>query len=250
MIIYVSIWLIIVMKDLIAFIHDLYKDRTEKSVKFESKGRVIVSPLMSKEDARELFKSLKEILPEEARLKVRESKQEPDQFRVVLFNPENVFSFYAKRAAELLNRFRPFPIFSSEDKYYKWEYNPASRLIEYRVTFSILDTEEKIPDPGKDVKELKVIDQYNKKLQSTYPGITILGNNSEDGGDDSFFLALNYSNYKAINSPPSLRDIGIEFFRKHPENFTTEVSKKIPGDMTDEFTDIKPSSTKPSSTGS
>lgn len=43
------------MKELIAFIHDLYKDRTEKSVKFESKGRVIASPLMSKDDAQELF---------------------------------------------------------------------------------------------------------------------------------------------------------------------------------------------------
>ncbi|HBD9333331.1 TPA: type IV secretion protein Dot, partial [Legionella pneumophila] len=78
MIIYVTIWLIINMKELIAFIHDLYKDRTEKSVKFESKGRVIASPLMSKDDAQELFKSLKIILPEEARLKVRKSKQEPD----------------------------------------------------------------------------------------------------------------------------------------------------------------------------
>ncbi|HAT8128452.1 TPA: type IV secretion protein Dot, partial [Legionella pneumophila] len=143
MIIYMSIWLIIVMKDLIAFIHDLYKDRTEKSVKFESKGRVIVSPLMSKEDARELFKSLKEILPEEARLKVRESKQEPDQFRVVLFNPEKVFSFYAEHAAELLNRFKPLPTSSSGEEYCKWKYNPLSHLIEYTVPFSILDSDTK-----------------------------------------------------------------------------------------------------------
>ncbi|HAT8918982.1 TPA: type IV secretion protein Dot [Legionella pneumophila] len=241
------------MKELIAFIHDLYKDRTEKSVKFESKGRRIVSPLMSKDDAQELFKSLKKILPKEARLKIRESKQEPDQFRVVLLNPEKVFSLYAKHATELLNRFRPFPILSSEDKYYKWEYDSVSHLIKYSVPFSIieLDTEGKIPDTVEDAKQLKVIDQYNKKLQSTYPGLRILGSNSEeDEGDDIFFLTLNYSNYKAINSPPSLRDIGIEFFRKHREHYTTEVAKKIPGDMTDEFTDIEPSSTKPSSTGS
>ncbi|HDO9806882.1 TPA: type IV secretion protein Dot [Legionella pneumophila] len=241
------------MKELIAFIHDLYEDRTGKSVKFESNRRdLIVSPLMSKDDAQELFKSLKQILPEKARLKVRESKQEPGQFRVVLFDPEKVFSFYAKRVAELLNRFRPLPISSSEEKYYKWEYNPSSKLIEYRVTFSVLDldTEEKVKDTEEKGKELKVADQYNKKLQSIYPGLTILGSNSEDGGDDRFFLALNYSNYKAMNSPPSLRDIGIEFFRKHPERYTTEVAKKIPGDMTDEFTDIEPSSTKPSSTGS
>lgn len=35
-----------------------------------------------------------------------------------------------------------------------------------------------------------------------------------------------------------------------PERYATEVSKKIPGDMTDEFTDSEPSSTKPSSTDS
>ncbi|AMP90131.1 hypothetical protein [Legionella pneumophila] len=241
------------MKELMAFIHDLYEDRTGKSVKFESKRRdLIVSPLMSKDDAQALFKSLKQILPEEARLKVRESKQEPGQFRVVLFNSEKIFSFYAKRAAELLNRFRPLPISTSEEKYYKWEYNPSSKLIEYRVTFSVLDLDkkEKATDTDEIAKELKVADQYNKKLQLTYPGLTILGCNSDDGGDDRFFLALNYSHYKAINNPPSLRDIGIEFFRKHTEHYTTEVSKNLPKEVTDELPDAKPSSAKPSSTGS
>lgn len=59
-------------------------------------------------------------------------------------------------------------------------------------------------------------------------------------------MALNYSNYKAINSPPSLRNIGIEFFRKQPEHYTTEISKTLPKEVTDELADVKPSS----STGS
>ncbi|MFO3020874.1 type IV secretion protein Dot, partial [Legionella pneumophila serogroup 1] len=254
--IYVTIWLIVDMKELIAFIHDLYKDRTEKSVKFESKGRVIVSPLMSKDDAQELFKSLKEILPEEARLKVRKSKQEPDQFRVVLFNPEKVFSFYAEHAAELLNRFKPLPTSSSGEEYCKWKYNPLSHLIEYTVPFSILDSDTKaiVTDTHEEAIQSKV-NQYNEKLRSIYPDLKIIGTNSvEDSSLDKFFLgSFNYNDYKIIknlNNPASLRQLAIGFFKEHPEHYTTEIAKKIPEDMTDEFTDIEPSSTKPSSTGS
>ncbi|HAU0854672.1 TPA: type IV secretion protein Dot, partial [Legionella pneumophila] len=53
-----------------------------------------------------------------------------------------------------------------------------------------------------------------------------------------------------LNNPASLRQLAIGFFKEHPEHYTTEIAKKIPEDMTDEFTDIEPSSTKPSSTGS
>ncbi|HHL3491241.1 TPA: type IV secretion protein Dot [Legionella pneumophila] len=243
------------MKELIAFIHDLYEDRTGKSVKFESNRRdLIVSPLMSKDDARELFKSLKEILPEKARLKVRESKENPEQFRVVLLNPEKVFSFYADHAAELLNRFKPLPTSSAGEEYCKWKYNPLSHLIEYSVPFSMLDldTEEKVTGAE---KAEQLIAQYNQKLQLLYPGLKILGTNSvEDSSPDKFFLAsFNYNDYKIIknlNNPVSLRQLAIGFFKEHPERYTTEVAKKIPGDMTDEFTDIEPSSTKPSSTSS
>ncbi|HAU0552437.1 TPA: type IV secretion protein Dot, partial [Legionella pneumophila] len=62
-----------------------------------------------------------------------------------------------------------------------------------------------------------------------------------------------YNDYKIIknlNNPASLRQLAIGFFKEHPGHYTEEVAKKIPGDMKDEFTDIEPSSTKPSSTGS
>ncbi|KTD11942.1 substrate of the Dot/Icm secretion system [Legionella gratiana] len=235
------------IEEIMTFIENLYADHTKESIKFKSRAKnQLVSPTMSKSNAQELCKILKNILPEQARLQVHKSKEVAGEFCVVLSNPQEVFSIYAKHAAEQLNRYKPLPKLSAEEEYYTWEYNPSSMLIEYRVSFSIpedLDTEKEVIGSDEKARQLKAIIQYTKRLQSIYPELKILGTNDEDGGADKFFLTFNYKNYKVIsslNNPASLRQIAIGFFRAHPEHYITEISKILPKEITDELTDIKP----------
>lgn len=234
------------------FIQDLYLDQTGQSVQFESRTKnsqlnQIVSSLMSEEEAMRVRDSLKRILPPCANVKVCESHQVEGQFRAVIFNPKEILSVYAQRMAGLLNKHHPFPmeIFQpclQED--YVWTVlDGESMTIGYKAEVSFgyvsLDSEDSSEQIQKDA-----LYGYNQLLTSTYPGFKI-GSISHRHGDEFHLDTFTYSNFKdlmAKNQVPSLRDIGIKFFRDNPQYYTDKVFTALPKDITEDMKDIPVSS--------
>lgn len=226
------------------FIQDLYLDRTGQSVQFECRMKdhqlnQIVSSLMNEEEAQKLCDSLKGILPPGANVKVCESHQEEGKFRAVIFNPKEILSVYVNRMAELLNKHHPFPMDILQpclQKDYVWEvFHGESIAYKSEVSFGYISLE----DSGEQIQK-DALYGYNQLLTSTYPGFKI-GSISHKHGDEFHLDTFTYSDFKnlmAKNQVPSLRDIGIKFFRDHPQYYTDRVFTALPKDITDDMNDI------------
>ncbi|WP_131795856.1 hypothetical protein [Fluoribacter gormanii] len=212
------------------FFSDMYAYKTGDNLVFEARSSTqFVSLPMDEEKANNIKLTLEEMIPS-AEFEVQRSSIYPKKFRLIFFNSDKVYNDLVKMMAQRLNKIHPLATDELQRCCTSWYVSEQS--IEYRVDISTEHTPAFNRDCiEKNQTQLNIIAGYNKKLEELYPGLNIIKKLDDKGGCIYRVESFNYDNFNSISKIPSLRALGLSFFRENPQCLTTENLQKLPGDI-------------------
>jgi hypothetical protein len=159
----------------------------------------LVSPLTSQEKAQEIATSLKKILPQCADVGVVQSRRSPDNFRAIIYNPLDVYADYAQKIVDKLNTENPHPGLSKQSELCQWHVSRVNNTVDVAWASPISRGYSwNFITSSKAKQSNQVTYEYNKRIESAYPGIKI-DIEEHKGGDVYLLEQIPYATFFAKN---------------------------------------------------